>query len=338
MSAWVLPALAALCLWMVAPGQVAAQGRIAFDTLHSRVLHGNLVHDAPDREVLIYLPPGYAHRGDARYPVVYLLHGATSTAREWIDGTYEGFDLRVAMDSLVAAGAAEFIVVMLDADNQAGAVLYVDSPASGRWETLLTEELVGFIDGRYRTIPDAGHRGLAGFSLGGLGALHLAPRHPDIFGHVYAMSPCCLGFVAEMAPAGDAWPHGALRQWRMAAAFAPAPEQPPHFGRMPFVPRAGGGVDSFPDVLARWRLGLPLERVAQDADALRRLRSLVIEVGTRESPAFSVLPGTRAYVQALYRLGVPHDYVEFDGGHADRTRTRLATAVLPHFARMFAAP
>jgi hypothetical protein len=71
---------------------------------------------------------------------------------------------------------------------------------------------------------------------------------------------------------------------------------------------------------------------------LRRLRSLVVEVGTRESPSFSVLPGTRAYVQALDRLGVPHRFIEFEGGHADRTRDRLATAVLPHFARMFAAP
>ncbi|HEX5818227.1 MAG TPA: alpha/beta hydrolase-fold protein [Gemmatimonadales bacterium] len=323
---------------MAAPRWVEAQGRIVFDTLHSRALRGNLVLDAPDREVLVYLPPSYAHRGDARYPVVYLLHGATSTAREWIDGTYEGFDLRLAMDSLAAAGAAEFIVVMLDADNQAGAVLYVDSPASGRWEALLTKELVGFIDGRYRTLRDAEHRGLVGFSLGGLAALHLAPRHPDLFGHVYAMSPCCLGFVAEMAPSGDAWVHGAMRQWRMAAAFAPALGEPPHFGRLPFAVRPGGGVDSFPDVLARWRRGLPLERVTEDADALRRLRSLAIEVGTRESPAFSVLPGTRAYAQALQRLGVPHHYIEFDGGHADRTRTRLATAVLPHFARVFAAP
>ena len=340
-----LGARAHLTIWsavLIASGLIApdasAQGRIVFDTLHSRALRGNLVHDAPDREVLVYLPPSYASRADARYPVVYLLHGATSTAREWIDGSYDGFDLRVAMDSLIAAGATEYIVVMLDADNQAGAVLYVDSPASGRWETLLTGELLGFIDARYRTRPDAGHRGLVGFSLGGLAALHLAPRHPDLFGHVYAMSPCCLGFVAEMAPTGEAWVHGAMRQWRMAAAFGPAPDRPPHFGRMPFAPRADGQVDSLPDELARWRLGLPLERVAQDAEALRRLRSLAIEVGTRESPAFSVLPGTRAYVQALDRLGVPHTYVEFDGGHADRTRERLTGAVLPHFARVLAAP
>ena len=184
-----------IALGFVAP-DASAQGRIVFDTLHSRALRGNLVHDAPDREVLVYLPPSYASRANARYPVVYLLHGATSTAREWIDGSYEGFDLRVAMDSLIAAGATEYMVVMLDADNQAGAVLYVDSPASGRWETLLTGELLGFIDARYRTRADADHRGLVGFSLGGLAALHLAPRHPDLFGHVSATKPRQQGLIA----------------------------------------------------------------------------------------------------------------------------------------------
>ena len=105
---------------LLVPARLPAQGRIQVDTLHSRALIGNRIGDTPDREVYLYLPPSYDRTPTRRYPVVYLLHGITSHPREWLDGSYQGFDLRQVMDSLIAAGMTEYLVVMPHSDNAAG--------------------------------------------------------------------------------------------------------------------------------------------------------------------------------------------------------------------------
>ena len=77
-----------------------------------------MVGARPVRRVLVYLPPSYRQEPARRYPVRYLLHGATSVPDEWLDGTYQGLDLRVALDSLIKAAAIpEVITVMPDANN-----------------------------------------------------------------------------------------------------------------------------------------------------------------------------------------------------------------------------
>ena len=83
-----------------ATGTLAAQGTIVTDSVSSPGLARNVVGDHPVRRTLVYLPPSYQHDPARRYPVLYLLHGATSVPEEWVDGSYEGFDIRVAIDSL----------------------------------------------------------------------------------------------------------------------------------------------------------------------------------------------------------------------------------------------
>jgi len=191
------------------------------ETLHSQALRGNALGDTPDRKVTIYLPPSYESERARRYPVLYLLHGMTSDSKVWLDGTYQGLDLLTAMDELARTGSAEYLVVMPMADNSLGGSFYVNSQAFGGWDDFVAAELVRFVDARYRTRPDRDHRGLAGQSMGGFGALYLAGRHPDVFGHVYAMSACCLDFVGELAPDSKEW-SAPRAPWirAMAAAFA----------------------------------------------------------------------------------------------------------------------
>src|SRR5512134_896061 len=120
---------------IAARGALAAQSTLVVDSMTSPGLASNVVGDSPVRRTLVYLPPSYRRETTRRYPVLYLLHGATSLPAEWVDGTYDGFDLRVAMDSLVAASATpEMIVVMPDANNALGASFYANSPATGNWE------------------------------------------------------------------------------------------------------------------------------------------------------------------------------------------------------------
>jgi S-formylglutathione hydrolase len=99
------------------PAILAGQGTIVTDSVSSPALASNVVGEKQTRQVLVYLPPSYRRDPARRFPVLYLLHGATSLPKEWVDGSYEGLDLRVAMDSLIAAAAIpELIVVMPDAN------------------------------------------------------------------------------------------------------------------------------------------------------------------------------------------------------------------------------
>ena len=315
-----------------------AQGRIVVETLHSRALEGNRIGDTPDRKITIYLPPGYDRVTTRRYPVVYLLHGMTSDPVEWLDGSYQGLNLSVAMDGLAGAGLTEYIVVMPLADNGYGGSFYVNSAAFGKWEDFVVEELVPFVDARFRTLRAPRSRGLAGQSMGGFGALYLGGRHADTFGHVYAMSPACLGFVGDLAPDSEAWKTARAPWFRaMAAALAPESRGDPTSvpAPMPFVADSEGRIREVDAIARAWREYLPLDRLARDPAPYRRLCTIYLEAG-RQDEVPSVRPGTEAFARELERAGIPHTLDEYTGGHIDHTRKRFETAMLPFFARVLA--
>ena len=339
--------LCTLALALLLPTPLAGQGRIEIDTLHSRALEGNRLGDSPDREVYVYLPPSYDQAATKRYPVLYLLHGMTSHPREWLDGSYQGFDLRAAMDSLAGTGAIEYLVVMPHADNAAGGSFYVNSAAFGNWEEFVTGELIPFVDSRYRTIAGRGARGLAGQSMGGFGALFLIEGHADLFASLYAMSPCCLGFVGELAPGSDAWRQPGRWDWLinpLAAAFAPGQrltirpvgdKAPLPVGPRPYTIDSLGNRSSDSDAVNAWRGFLPLERLMRDPAPFRALCAIALDAG-RQDQITNVPLGARAFSDALRRLGIRHTLVEYDGGHIDRARERFDQGLLPFFAKVFA--
>src|SRR5438874_1833623 len=59
---------------------------------------------------------------------------------------------------------------------------FVDSPGTGRYHTYLCDDVVPFVDARYRTLPEPAHRGIQGKSSGGLGAMITPMLRPDLFG------------------------------------------------------------------------------------------------------------------------------------------------------------
>lgn len=328
----------AICVVAVRSPSARAQGRIVIETLHSRALQGNRIGDTPDRKVTIYLPLSYDRDTARRYPAVYLLHGTTSDPREWLDGSYQGLNLSLAMDSLAAAGLSEYIVVMPLADNDFGGSFYVNSAAFGRWEDFVVTELVPFIDARFRTLPRRRSRGLAGQSMGGFGALYLAGRHAKTFGHVYAMSACCLGFVGELAPDSEEWATARAPRLRaMAAAFAPqsSGERAAVPTPMPFVADSAGRIEKVEPLARAWSEYLPLDRLSRDPNLYRRLCTIALEFG-RQDEIPSVRLGTLAFASELKRAGIPHTLDEYTGGHTNQTRKRFETALLPFFARVLA--
>ncbi|MBN1796961.1 MAG: hypothetical protein JW822_00170 [Spirochaetales bacterium] len=150
-------------------------------TVFSPALEDNQVGDSPYNLVHVLLPPDYQNSGK-HYPVIYYLNG---------------FDAPVVAYKLFESGLVEardkngnaFIFVSISGLNKYRGSFYANSPVTGKWEDFIVKELVSLIDKRYRTLAKSEARGLAGFSMGGMGALNLGLRHPDVFSVVYSLDP-----------------------------------------------------------------------------------------------------------------------------------------------------
>ena len=170
--------------------QVTATGRIDRIVVHGVSLEHNLGHLSADRAVLVYLPAGYERDSRRRYPVLYLLHGASATGHLLWTGNLANVQ-DIADRVFAGSTQGEMIVVMPDASSPYLGALYSNSAAEGNWEDFVARDLVNYVDAHYRTIGDRHSRGIAGHSRGGYGALRLALTRPDVFSVVYALSPCC---------------------------------------------------------------------------------------------------------------------------------------------------
>jgi S-formylglutathione hydrolase FrmB len=326
------------------PPRPRGTGTVAQITVHGRALEGNLEGDSPDRQVTIYLPPSYAREPDRRFPVVYLLHG--------YGGRDDTFTARLANlaetgDALDAAqGFSAAIVVTPNAFTLHKGSMYSDSPTTGNWERFVAEDLVGYMDEHYRTLPDRQSRGLAGHSMGGYGAVRIGMKRPDVFASLYLMSACCL--TANRTPRPEAMAASAAITTReqaeeaasgrgfgpstnlaSAAAWSPNPNNPPLFLDLPVK----NGVVQ-PDIVAKWVANAPVEMVEQYAANLKQYYAITIDIGTSDG----LLGANQELHAALTRLRIPHYYEEYDGDHTNKVRERIGRNVLPFFSRTLVAP
>lgn len=329
---------------------VTAAGVVVSDTVRSAALRGNPLGDAPDRAVAVYLPPSYSVHPGRRYPAVYLLHGFDGDPGQWTGGRMR---LPEAMDSLTAAGAVrEMIVVVPDGRNAFGGSFFANAAATGRWEDFLVREVVEHMDRRYRTVPGAEGRGIAGWSMGGHAALRIAALHPDVFGAVYALSPCCLGGLWEdfgPASAGGTWAEAASLRDREALpeagfgarlALAVGALTSPDASRPPFgiaLPFSGGadGLRPAEPAYSAWSAVSADTLVARHRGGFARLRGVAFDAGTED--AFGHIPASAtALAAALDRAGVPHAFELYRGTHGSHVAERLRTHVLPFLSARLA--
>jgi hypothetical protein len=302
----------------------------------SELLAGNPLGDPAVRRVPVYLPPDYESSG-TNYPVVYFLAGFSGGGTLLLSESLWGETLPARLDRLLAAGAIHpMIVVMPDCITRFGGSQYINSAATGRYEDHLIQELVPFIDGRFRTRARRGSRCLMGKSSGGYGATVLAMRHPDLFalavdhsGDKYfelcyrADIPRCVGALARHDHSVERFlegfphrPEERGRDWftlvnmlAMSSCYSPSPAAPAGF-ELPFEPDTGELRD---DVWQRWLAQDPVHLVGQHADALRSLRLYLLDCGRHDEHHLHL--GGRIYARRLAGLSVPHTYEEFEGGH-----------------------
>ena len=163
-------------------GTIPANGTIVTDSLISPELGGQR------RTILVYLPPSYntPFGQNKRYPVLYLLHGSPGQAHDW----FTAGKANQSADTLIALGKIpELIMVLPDGNGRPGATSeWADSYDHRQLiESYVVNDVVKYIDSKYRTIPDAEHRAIGGLSMGGFGATNIAVHHPDVFGYVISL-------------------------------------------------------------------------------------------------------------------------------------------------------
>lgn len=127
-------------------------------------------------KAVVITPDSYD--GNKEFPVVYLLHGYSDSYNGWV---------KKAPFMREAADVYQTIIVCPDGGFSSW---YWDSPVDPtmRYETYVSNELVAWVDSKYKTIKSRAGRGITGLSMGGHGALYLALKHQDVFGTAGSMS------------------------------------------------------------------------------------------------------------------------------------------------------
>ncbi len=129
----------------------------------------------------VYLPPNY-DKSTQKYPVLYLLHGHSDNEITWIQrGEIQSTLDRAIADRVVSP----MIVIMPDAK----VTWYInDYTGKTRYEDMIFNEFIPFIDKNYRTRTERAYRAIAGLSMGGYGSLIWSLHHPDVIGSCAAYS------------------------------------------------------------------------------------------------------------------------------------------------------
>jgi len=303
--------------------------------VHGAALEGNLEGNDVDRDVIVFLPPGYDADKTRRYPVVYALHGYSIGAEQWTKEIH----VPQTIEGAFAQGAREMIVVLPDSKTVHNGSMYSSSVTTGDFEQFIAHDLVAYVDAHYRTLANRASRGLVGHSMGGYGASRIGMKHADVFGSLYIMSPCCLSargagsanpasekaLEAVKTPADSAGlPFGLRAQLASAAAWSPDPKNPPLYLDLP---TKDGVVQQ--EVIAKWAANAPLAFVDQYVGNLRQYRAIAIDVGDKD--------GLRIDAGKLHdvldRYGIPNTFEIYPGTHTSAVSDRFQNHVLPFFSK-----
>ena len=176
----------------------AQEGSLAHDI--KNVPHGQIdyIHYyskslGATNQAVVYLPPKYKENPDKKYPVFYCISGTTDTEEVY----YKVGRVNYILDNLLAEGKAEEMIVVLPYGNP---YKLLPTPQTGMFGAPgsrfgsdvfsldLNNDLMPYIESHYRTINDADHRAIGGFSRGGNQALFNGLSHLDKFAYLCSYS------------------------------------------------------------------------------------------------------------------------------------------------------
>lgn len=323
------------------------RGTLVTEHLTSEVLRDNRIGLDLQRSISVYLPPGY-HEGTKSYPVIYYFHSINwSNERMFAAGN----DIQPLFDRAIANGViGEFILVAANYSGPTMGSWYENSATSGRWIDYTIDEVLPFIESRFRTIRHRDSRGLAGDFLGGYAALKFAMLYPDLFSVVYALHP--VGTGTGLMPTqsmvdwrrlhrakafSELWgDHYAPGFVAMSQAYLPNPNRPPFYCDFIVELEPNGepklNVENAQKLQSRFHLD---ELLREKAPNLRKMRGIAFDWGRYDTTQGHVY-SNQAFTRTLDQLGIEHIAEEYNGGTWEKNWIvdgRVEANLLPFFAR-----
>ncbi len=314
------------------PWSAQLAGRLDERVIASDLLRANPLRDPYERPLWVYVPPGYDDEPDRRFPSIYVIQGYTGHIAMWRNRTAYRQPFPETADQVFARREAPpAIVVYVDAWTAYGGSQFVDSPGTGRYHSYLCDEVIPWVDARYRTIGSREHRGIMGKSSGGFGAMITPMLRPDLFGGLATHAGDSLYELCYVPEFGTAvrflrgYEGDIFRWWEsfrsrvafskeedelllgllgVAACFSARQDGTPE---LPFDPRTGVLRD---EVWQRWLAWDPVRMVPKHADAIRSLRAIWIDAGTKDEWFLDI--GAEAFRQALTQAGVSEATIRFE--------------------------
>ncbi len=320
------------------PWSTTLQGRFDEILFSSEVLKGNALGDPSERPLWVYVPPTYDEDSTRRYPTVYMIQGLTGQLDMWRNRSPFRKTFPELVDELFSDETVPpCIVVWVDCWTSYGGSQFVDSPATGRYHTYLCDEIVPWVDAHYRTLPQREHRGIAGKSSGGYGAMITPMLRPDLWGGLAThagdalFETCYLPDFRQSVRTLRNLYNGSfeafwqdfrsrpgfskesdatlLNDWCMAACYSADQDGTVH---LPYDTHTG---ELLPEIWERWLAWDPVRMAPQHADALRTMKAIYIDAGRRDQ--FFLDLGAEAFRQTLERIGVKNVFFElFDATHS----------------------
>jgi hypothetical protein len=322
------------------------KGKLITETLTSIVLKENKVGLNATRSIKIFLPPGY-ETSSKSYPVVYFLHNIFwNNDRMFEDGKIVTLIDRAFSSDVIK----DFIFVVPDYRTVTTGSLYENSPISGRWLDHTTNEIIPFIDKKFRTIPRRESRAVIGEFMGGRGALKLAMTKSDLFSVVYALHPVATG-MGEVP-----WAYTRI-DWRklynatsypdttldgitqifltVSQAFLPNVNRPPLYCDF-FMEPVNGEPKINVENMQKAKTGFILDETLDEYAAnLRTMKGIALDWG-RFDATYAHVDSNREFSRKMEDLGIEHEAEEYRGGSYDKTWLddgRFYTRVLPFLAK-----
>ncbi len=265
----VVAASALLCLGLALAEPAQATGHAECLSIRSRILGRAVAY-------CVLLPPSYDTEKTRRYPVLYFLHGLGDNEQMFL----RSGGLNMVEDLWEQGRLGEYLIVTPEGD----ASFYINSRDGGvRYEGFFLEEFLPSIEHRYRTRPGRTYRGIAGISMGGYGAMHMAFRHPELFGSVSAHSAALIEALPAVSIAD---PQQTARLRILGAVFGSPPDR------------------------AFWERNSPFTLARNGHPAGLKI---YFDCGSEDGYGFNA--GAQALHNLLESRGIAHEFHIYPGGH-----------------------
>jgi hypothetical protein len=311
------------------------KGRIKTIRFKSDVLKNNPLKDPYIRDLLVYLPKNYSMSYSKGYTAVFLLPSFGNNNYSILNSNPFSFTILQILENLIDSDkCGEMIIVIINCFNKLGGSQYINSNAIGNYRDYLVDEIVPYVNSKFNVTKNA----LLGKSSGGYGAITIGMQNPKLFNAVAAHSfdsafeycylpdfPVAFKMLKE-----EGGPNKWLtRFWKkenkvekkdfttlnilsMAAHYSPKESINDNklAVSLPFNLRTGE-IDK--KIWKKWKLHDPIDMMDKFKDNLKHLDLLFFDCGIYDE--FNLFIGTKIFSEKCKRLGINHEYNQFNGGH-----------------------